>query len=155
LITGSGGSVSSLAATGSLKVQKYPVSSSVSASGLGGQISFIGSSVGLGAPVILRSGSLSAKAVSGDLILSSSIDVSGTVQSFRSEKRYTDAGRISLSADQGNIVLDTTSSLDLSAQDGGGNAGALTISSPLGNMSVGGSINTSAKAGSGGVSPST
>ena len=149
-VTALGGSDSSLSAAGSLKILQYPGSSSVPTTGLGGAISFTGSSVELGAPLVLKSGSVSVKALSGDLTLSSVIDVSGTVQSFRNEKRYTDAGAISLSADAGNIAFDATSSLDLSARDGGGNAGKLTISSPLGILTPGGSINASAKAGSGG-----
>jgi filamentous hemagglutinin len=150
LVTTLGGSASSLSASGALKVLKYPGSSSAPVTGLGGRISFTGSSVQLGAPVVVKSGSVSAKALSGNLTLSSVIDVSGTVQAFVSEKRFTDAGSISLSADQGDITFTKASALDLSAQDGGGNAGALAISSPLGIMTAEGSINTSAKAGSGG-----
>jgi len=150
LVTSLGGAITSLSAGGDLKVLASPFTSSLSTKNLGGAITFTGGSVSLEAPVVLNSGSVVANAQAGDLNITSLIDVSGSVQAFKSDQRYTDAGKISLSSEEGDITFGSESVLNLSAPVGGGNAGALEISTPLGSVNVGGRISAAAPSGVGG-----
>ena len=87
LITGSSGAVTSIKAGGALNVTD-PGTASL-APGLGASLSLQGSSVSISAPILLPSGSLSVKATTGNLTISSLLDVGGTSRQFFDATQYT------------------------------------------------------------------
>jgi len=148
LITGASGAVTSIKAGGSLNITD-PGTASLTP-GLGASLSLQGSSVSISAPILLPSGSLSVKATTGNLTISSLLDVGGTSRQFFDVTQYTDAGSISLSSDNGNLILTPGATLNLSAQPAAGNAGSLTLSAPNGIALLGGLIDASAANGTAG-----
>ena len=149
LITGSSGAVTSIKAGGALNVTD-PGTASL-APGLGASLSLQGSSVSISAPILLPSGSLSVKATTGNLTISSLLDVGGTSRQFFDATQYTDAGSISLSSDNGNLILSPSAILNLSAQPAAGNAGSLTLNAPNGIALMGGHVDASAANGTAGI----
>ncbi|MDX2079189.1 MAG: filamentous hemagglutinin family protein [Terrimicrobiaceae bacterium] len=124
----SGGALSLLAAT----------TPSVLTPGLGGSLVFQGTSVAASTDVQLPSGSLAIRATTGDLSISGRLAVNGTAQQFFDVTRYSDAGRIELTADVGNISLLAGSAVSVAAAAGGGNAGELVIRTPQGQFASAG-----------------
>ncbi|MEI6493180.1 MAG: hypothetical protein WCO94_11580, partial [Verrucomicrobiota bacterium] len=142
VLTGASGSIRSFAANaGSLSLQK-PESSpgSTAAGGLGATLSLTGPSVSIDSNIVLPGGSLTARATTGNLRVSGTIDVSGTQQTFYDVTKFTDAGEVKLFADAGSVVLAPGSLVNLSAAAGGGNAGLLQISVPAGSFTASGSL---------------
>ncbi|RYD23498.1 MAG: filamentous hemagglutinin N-terminal domain-containing protein [Verrucomicrobiaceae bacterium] len=109
-------------------------------SGLGSSLSVTGDSVTVNTEVSLPSGSLKFNALSGDLTVKSTLDVSGRTRKFHDIKKVTSAGSISLTAGNGDVILDKASKLDLSSPASGGNGGNLSISTPKGKFSLEGVI---------------
>jgi len=142
LITGASGAVTSIKAGGVLNITD-PGAASLTP-GLGASLSLQGSSVSISAPILLPSGSLSVKATTGNLTISSLLDVGGTSRQFFDVTEYTDAGSISLSSDNGNLILSPGATLNLSAQSEAGNAGNLTLNAPNGIALLGGQVDASA-----------
>ena len=116
--------------------------------------------LGSGVGVILPSGSLaviaSGAGPQGDylfrnLSMASQIDVGGRALSIQGVVKYTDAGTVSLFSSTGSIDL-TGGVINLAAQNGGGSAGKVSISAPLGELfgSLGG-IQATAPLGSAGT----
>ena len=118
-----------------------------SGGGLGATLTLTGPAVLVDSNIVLPSGSIIARAKTGNLDVRGMIDVSGTQQTFYDAVKYTDGGEIKLSADSGNISLASGSLLNVSAAAGGGNAGALTVSVPAGILTASGSVAASAAAG--------
>ncbi len=105
--------------------------------GLGARLSLTGESVDIGTVVRLPSGTLSVKATTGDLaVTGGTLDVGGTAQQFYEVTRYTDGGRIALSADAGKMMIAAGSKISVSALAGGGSAGALEVFVPTGSFSI-------------------
>jgi filamentous hemagglutinin family protein len=156
ILTGAAGSVMSLAVpNGSLKTKTIGSTPErfVLAGGLGASLTLTGSSLSLGAPIALPSGSVTVRQSGpGTLAISSRIDVGGTAQHFFKVTKYTDAGFISLSS-AGSIALASGAELNLSAQPGAGSAGSLSIvtgSSASDTFSIDPSAKLSAVGGKGG-----
>lgn len=156
ILTGAAGSVMSLAVpNGSLKTKTIGSTPErfVLAGGLGASLTLTGSSLSLGAPIALPSGSVTVRQSGpGTLAISSRIDVGGTAQHFFNVTKYTDAGFISLSS-AGSIALASGAELNLSAQPGAGSAGSLSIvtgSSASDTFSIDPSAKLSAVGGKGG-----
>ncbi len=149
LITGASGAVTSIKAGGVLNITD-PGAASLTP-GLGASLSLQGSSVSISAPILLPSGSLSVKATTGNLTISSLLDVGGTSRQFFDVTEYTDAGSISLSSDNGNLILSPGATLNLSAQSEAGNAGNLTLNAPNGIALLGGQVDASAANGTAGL----
>jgi len=128
ILTGAAGSVISIASpNGSLTTIDSSPAGPMPLGGLGSSLTLTGSSLALGAPIVLPSGSVTIlQSGPGTLDISSKIDVSGSAQSFFKETKYTDGGVISLSS-AGGVAFDPGADLNLSAQPGAGSAGSLSI----------------------------
>jgi len=150
VLTGASGAVSTISAGGILNLAGADFPSGLSLTGgLGSSLELTGTEVNISSKIYLPSGSLSILASQGDLTVSGALDVSGTGQAIQDVTRYTNAGQITLSADQGNVILNSGSLVNLSANAGGGNAGTLTISAPSGSFVTKGTIQ--AQGGNGGI----
>ncbi len=148
VLTGAGSAVTTISSGGVLKMT--PTGSSALTPGLGASFSLKGSSVDISVPVLLPSGSLAVTALSGDVTIFSLLDVAGTSQSFFNVVKYTSAGAISLASDTGSVDLAAGSSLNLNAPSVAGSAGSLSISTPLGTSTFGGSMSAKAANGAAG-----
>lgn len=130
-----------LTAGGSLVVQT-PVGAQTTAiaGGLGGSLTLQGASINVTSDIVLPSGLLSLRATSGDVQVGGLLDVGGTRQSFYDVVKYTDAGRIDLIANNGSVLISPDSVLNLAARSGGGNGGALNVSTPNGSFTLNGTL---------------
>jgi hypothetical protein len=106
--------------------------------GLGGRLSLSGSSVNVDTAIDLPAGVLSITATEGDVAVSGYLSVAGKAQEFFDVTRYANAGNIELKSLNGAVVLQEGSFVSVSADEGGGDAGTLTIGSPGGSFSLGG-----------------
>ncbi|MEI7955830.1 MAG: hypothetical protein WCJ66_11730, partial [Verrucomicrobiota bacterium] len=148
LITGTAGANRTLGAGGSISFNapKSGIPESV-AWGLGSSLSVTGGAISIATEISLPAGSLTLNATSGDLSVSSLLDVAGATRSFQDVTKVTSAGSITLAAPTGNILLNPQSTLDLSAPAQGGIGGTLRISAPAGTIGMNGSILGSGGAG--------
>jgi len=98
--------------------------------GLGSTISFTGSNVNLGSAVSAPSGTINVQATTGNIEVKSGGKISATGQAvtFGSVTDYTNGGQINLTATNGTVTLDAGGVVNVSAQTGGGNAGAVWVS---------------------------
>lgn len=110
------------------------------AGGLGASITLEGASVAAFSDILLPSGLLTLHATSGDVVVGGRIDVSGTAQTFYDLVRYTDAGQVTLAADQGSVMLTAGSQINVAAHADGGDAGSLTINAPKGSFELLGAL---------------
>ncbi|MEK7951843.1 filamentous haemagglutinin family protein [Luteolibacter soli] len=137
-----------LTASGSLKTGGGGNVTTSTTAGLGASLSFTGSSVELASNIILPSGSVSAHATTGNVVVSGSIDAGGSARRFMDQTRYTSGGLISLTSDTGNVTVTDSGKLSVAAKPGGGNAGQLSISAIHGSTTIAGTI--AGKGGAGG-----
>ncbi len=131
---------SGITAAGALRVTGSGSTGAVSGAGLGSSFSFTGASVDLASRVVLPSGEIVVRATTGDLNVTGQLEAGGAARKFRDQTRFSDGGRISLTADHGNLLLGSASVLDVSALAGGGDAGSLSVSAAQGSVSFGGSL---------------
>ena len=140
LITGATAAQQTIHATGNVTVDALASdpSSPTLSPGLGAQLTLVGASIADNSKILLPSGALRMEATAGDVVIgntsASQIDVGGTAKTFYDQVRYTDGGRVSLQADIGSIVLAAGSTVNVSAQAQGGNAGSVAISAPNGSF---------------------
>jgi hypothetical protein len=122
------GATQSLAADGALSLER-PLGSVVTPSnpGLGAQVAFEGASITANSDVYLPSGLLSMRARTGALNVGGRLDVGGVARTFFDVVSYTDAGRITLSADAGAVTLGTQGVVNVAAAAAGGDAGRLIV----------------------------
>ncbi len=147
LLTGAAGAVQSILASGSLQIAAPSGGGSAAVTGgLGARLSLTGASVSNNARIILPSGEIALRATQGSVTADGLIDASGTARQFYDQTKYTDGGRIALSADQGSVIVPAGGEVKVSAPAAGGNAGNLVISAPAGAVDIAGSL-----AGSGGT----
>ena len=161
VITGAGGALETVTASvysggpagesGELTIAApaTPSKTVLAGGGLGAKLTLIGAA-GLtdNSAITANSGSIVLEALSGDLDIgnfgNATLDVSGESQTFFDVTKYTDAGQISLIAENGAVSVgsDTgaTTTIDAAAQAGGGNGGTLTISAPKGTVTIAGSL---------------
>jgi len=163
LITGAAGAKQTISSAASLTIQAPSAAATPAVTpGLAASLTFIAASITDDFTAIkLPSGSLTLHATTGNLTVGdltapglppASIDVAGQARTIFDLTKYTSAGQVTLIADQGAVSLDANSSLTLSAQPGGGNAGSLTITAPAGTLTLAGLL--SAQPGLGGQSGS-
>lgn len=126
--TAGNGATQSLAADGALSLER-PVGSVLTPSspGLGAQVAFEGASITANTDVYLPSGILSLRAKTGALSVGGRLDVGGVARTFFDVVSYTDAGRITLSADAGAVTLGTQGVVNVAAAAAGGDAGRLIV----------------------------
>jgi hypothetical protein len=142
LVTGAVATMQSISADGKLSL--LPASGTATVvPGLGADLNLIGGSVEIDDTVKMPSGTLTVEATApassatGDLIISGgTLDVGGTGQQFFDVTKYTDGGRITLTADNGNLRIGSGSTISVAAQNAGGDAGTLTLSATNGSLSV-------------------
>lgn len=140
-LTGAAGAVRSITAGGDLVLTSTgTAASNLLTGGAGSTLTLTGSSVSAGSEVLLESGNLALRATTGDLKVTGKLDVSGDRKIFGNAARYYSAGNIRLSADAGNVLVEESANLDLSAHAGGGNAGSLAISNPAGSFTLAGKL---------------
>ncbi|MBL9182613.1 MAG: filamentous hemagglutinin family protein [Verrucomicrobiaceae bacterium] len=119
---------SQLIAAGSLLHLSKPATSfAPSTLGLGASLTFEGSSILAESDVLLPSGLISLLATTGDVTVNGTLNAGGISQAFFDVTRFTDAGRVSLTADAGNVIIGTNGLVNLAALTGGGDAGTLTV----------------------------
>ena len=146
LITGALGSTQSLTASGAVHLEA-PGSPSIATviAGLGANLTISGASLSVDTNISLPSGQLTLHATNGDLVIGSAspstLDVSGTAQTFFDLVKYTSGGQINLIADNGAVNVDSGGTINIAAQSGGGNAGTLSVSAPNGSFIVNGTLN--------------
>jgi len=152
LITGTTAANQTIHAIGSMTVSAPTSGASPStlSTGLGAQLTLIGASIADNGDMLLPSGALQMEATAGDVVIgntrASQIDVGGVAKTFYDQVEYTDGGQVSLTADLGSVVLAAGSTVNVSAQARGGNAGSVTISAPNGSFTLNGTLS-----GNGGV----
>ena len=140
VLAGTSGANRTIAAGGTLTLSGASSSTAETlVSGLGSSLAITGGTIHIDTAISLPSGSLTLRASSGDLTVTSLLDVSGSTQYFHDVSQLTSAGTITLAA-AGNVRLAAGSILDLSAPAQGGNGGALVVSTPTGSFSMAGTL---------------
>ncbi|MEY3896642.1 MAG: hypothetical protein RLZZ214_2162 [Verrucomicrobiota bacterium] len=145
LITAESAARHSIAAAGQLSVTRTAKSGGSSATGgLGAQLTLQGGTLSVNGDISLASGTLTLQATHGDLLIgdraATILDLTGTETLFLDVTRYTDGGTINFKADAGNVLIGSLANLSVSARNGGGNAGEISVKSPLGSFKLEGSI---------------
>ena len=108
--------------------------------GLGASLSLTGASVAVGSEIELPSGTLTLEATgiaAGNVTVSGSLELGGTMQTFDDVAAYTDGGQVQLISNNGNVTVAPGGYVDVSAQAGGGHAGSLSVSAIVGAFFVG------------------
>jgi len=147
-LTGAAGAVRTLTAGGALSLNSSSATSSLLGGGLGSTLTLTGTSVDVGTTIQLPSGSLALHATSGNLSIGGTLDVSGTRHDFYDVTKFTSGGEIQLTSDTGGVTVGSQGVIDVSAPDGGGSAGTLSISTPHGSFVSNGTLR--GKGGTGG-----
>ncbi len=155
LITGTGGSTHGVTAGGTLEMLSTEGETQVRESGLGAAFTFTGTTVLANTNIILPSGQITLHATTGDVTVGGNLNVDGTFKRFYDIIRYSDAGSILLKSDLGDVSLLSTSTVSVSGNELGGNAGSLAISATAGRFSSEGTLRGNAIEGyrSGSFSP--
>lgn len=129
VITADSGSNYTFANTGSLQTRANG-QSPTDTSGLGATLNLSANDMQLGGKVVMKAGDVNAVARVGDVrvVSGGGIDVSAATVAFdETHSATTDAGNIHLTAQQGNVQLDSNSLLNLSGGTTKGNAGKLQV----------------------------
>lgn len=138
-----------------LQASKYAISSNDSFSytsqsaptvypgGLGANLSLTGSSVSLAGNIHLTSGQLAVTSVTDDLLISGSLDISGTSRQFVDVSRHTSGGSITLKSENASVRILQSAVLNLSAPATAGNGGQLNVFSPNGSLEILGTVTAS------------
>ncbi len=129
-----------LNATGAVRLDRATGASSIAPGSLGGRLSIEGAQVALKTDILLPSGLVSVRSLAGPLEVGGRIVAGGTQQRLNDITRYTDGGRIQLSAAGGDIILTDTGVLDVSAVTAGGNAGSIALAAPTNHAQLNGRI---------------
>ena len=146
VITGQQGTIETITAAGGAMQIGVPSGKSPSAAvagGLGASLTFV-SAMGItdNGDIAAPSGSLKLEAQAGDLVIgnanTTTLNAAGTSKSFFDLTQYTNGGMIDLIADTGNVSIGADATVTVAALSGGGNAGTLAISSPIGSQADGG-----------------
>ncbi len=141
VIAGVAGSSQVLSAGGALTVQK-PAGGGTAAitGGRGASLTLSGASLTQGSDILLPSGLLTLRATSGNLNIIGNLDLAGTGHVIQDLTKYSDGGQVKLTADIGNVTIGSGSVVRVAAAAGGGNAGGVSISAPLGQFVLDGSM---------------
>jgi filamentous hemagglutinin family protein len=125
------GATQSLVTTGALAIAQGPgTAPSLASAPIGGTLTLAGGSIADSGVLIARSGNLTLKAATGDLVLSgaAAIHAAGAHIALNDLSEDTPGGLVKLIADAGAVTLNAGTLIDVSAA-GNGYAGALTIES--------------------------
>ncbi len=152
VLTGRQAANQSISTNGALSlVGTGGTSTLASADSLGSILALSGRSVAIGGSIIALGGAVTVTATAGNTVIDTggSIDVGGFAKQFFDVTEYAGAGRISLAAIGGDILLRTGATLNLAAVAGGGNAGKLDVAA-LGGGTIALDGTIAAQAGAGG-----
>jgi filamentous hemagglutinin family protein len=138
----------SIATTGVLTLASAPGTALSGTSALGGQLKLSGGSIEDSGNLHASGGNLILDATSGDLHLASGalINVAGVGKQFYDIYQYAPGGIINLTAEQGQVRVDSGATLDFSgaqpaqASGGGSDAGSLIVSASMQNATIAGSL---------------
>lgn len=112
--------------------------------GFGADLTLQGSSVKVNGDITLPSGKLTLRATTGDLTLgdasTTTLDLAGTATTFIDTIRYTSGGTVDLVADNGSVSVLAAATINVSAKQGGGNAGTIQVKAPSGTLDLAGVI---------------
>lgn len=134
VITGANGIVYTMRSTGALTLAAAATPVSV-VGGLAASLTFEGSSVDVATTITAPSGRVQVLASTGAINVAGTINTDGEVRRFYDSDRFSDGGEILLTSQLGSINLANTSRLSVSGAAGGGAAGSISISTPLGAFS--------------------
>ena len=137
VITGLGGATQQIVAAGALEM--LAGGSSTLTEGLGASFSFQGSRILANSDVVLPSGEISLRALTGDVLVNGRLDVSGREKVFYNLIRYSDAGRVTITADLGNVALNEDSTASV-AGTGLADAGTVIINASQGSLTTRGTL---------------
>ncbi|WP_296556862.1 filamentous hemagglutinin family protein [Pigmentiphaga sp.] len=132
VLTGSGAANLVLRTRGRLDVLSAAAAApgtEASQDSLGSRLALSGGSVRVGGRIEALGGTVSITATAGDVTLVDGgvVDVGGFAKQFFDLSEYADAGRVELAAVDGSVRVEAGSTLNLSAQPGGGSAGTLAL----------------------------
>ncbi|MES2440235.1 MAG: filamentous hemagglutinin family protein, partial [Verrucomicrobiota bacterium] len=126
--------------------------------GFGAELALEGKRVDVDGNIVLSSGELTLNASNGDVRIGATaaarIDVGGVATRFVDITRYTSGGIVNLVSGNGSVEVGKLGSVSVSAQNGGGNAGFISVETPGGILGLSGVFDGSAGKGgrSGGFS---
>jgi filamentous hemagglutinin len=149
LITGASASNYQIISDAALQFTRPSTAPSTSLSGgFGAQLALRARSLTVDSDITLASGVLTLQASSGNVVVggtaASRLDVGGTATSFVDVTRYTSGGSVNLRSATGSVQVLDRGVISLSARNGGGNAGTLSVATPGGAFELSGSITASA-----------
>lgn len=140
-ITAARSATQSIVAGGSLTFEKPSESTATpKTAGLGASLTLKGTSIIENSDIMLPSGVLTLHATSGDVTIGGQLDVGGKAQTFFDLVKYTDGGKINLLADYGSVSVLAGSTLRVAAEEGGGNAGSVSVTTPQGGFTLAGTM---------------
>ncbi|MFZ0434857.1 MAG: filamentous hemagglutinin family protein [Chthoniobacterales bacterium] len=133
VISGNNAAKTSISTKGKLDVAYSGTVAGMTQDALASSLTLKGETVKVAASLVYKSGAISLISTTGDLELASLLDVGGMGRLFSDVTQFTDAGTISLKSGK-EIILADGASLKLSAQEGGGSAGTLSLIAPGGSI---------------------
>lgn len=107
---------------------------------LGASLTLQGSSVTSTTRIRLPSGSLTVRSTNGSTVIGNLVDVGGTSTPYHDVTEYTSAGDVNLASATGGVTINSGAVINLSANPGGGNGGALGVSAPAGSFTNNGTL---------------
>ena len=140
VVTGANGVTYGISAGGALTMLNPGPAPATVSSGLGPDLTFLGTSIAAGSNILAPSGSLTLHATTGDVVVSGNLSAAGTEQTFFDVARETDGGQITLTSDAGNVTIAAAGTVTVAASPEGGNAGTVAVSAPLGSFMAAGSL---------------
>ncbi|WP_454621111.1 filamentous haemagglutinin family protein [Bradyrhizobium cenepequi] len=129
VITGRAGASQSLTTTGALVINGGSGAVTGAEQSLGTRLAFVGRSIAFSGHALALGGAVELTATGGDVELKDGalIDVGGLSKTFFDVAKSADAGRVALTAVNGNVKVGAAASINLSGASDGGGAGALTL----------------------------
>lgn len=144
VFTGASDATYTLSSGGRVKIQAPASGASTASSsgvgGLGASLTIQGTGIDVFSDITLPSGWLTLHATSGDLNIGGRLDVDGTEQTYFDVVKVTGGGQITLTADAGQVRINSGGTVSVSAPQAGGNAGTLSVNTPNGSFIVSGSL---------------
>jgi filamentous hemagglutinin len=99
---------------------------------LGASLTVQGSSISAGTDIVLPSGQLTLRAMTGALDVGGNLSVAGTSRTFNDLVRFSNAGTINLESSTGDVKITAWGGVSVAADPKGGNAGNLHVIVPGG-----------------------
>lgn len=151
LLTAEQGADGRLVTTGAIRVDDNASPASTAAA-LGGALHLVGDSVDVDTTVQTLGGTIDLVATGGNLTLGADahLQAGGVARDFFDVERDVSGGTVRLTADEGDVVAEAGSVIDVSAPDHGGDAGTIAISAEHGAATLGGTLLGGARNGTGG-----